>query len=139
VDQLAWNPEWETGFSDIDEQHQRMLREFNDFLDAVQKGIHRDHIKGLLEFLIDYLDTHCEEEELQMRATGYPRLVEHKADHDQKRARARTLLDASSSDPETMLAEVLAFVVDWMENHIKVEDKLMARHLVQFARRAPGG
>jgi hemerythrin len=137
VGRLAWNPEWDTGFPNIDEQHQRLLTEFNDFLDAIQNHIHQEHVGNLLEFLVDFLDTHFEEEEIHMRATHYPRLLEHKAFHDSMRSRTQSLLHSFREDPETVAAEVVDLVMNWVENHISLEDKLMAKHLLQFPRKVP--
>ena len=134
--QLVWNPEWETGFPRIDEQHHQLLSQFNDFLDAVHDGFHREHVTNLLEFLADFLDAHCEEEEIQMRVTSYPRFLEHKAFHDGLRSRVQSLMDASSNDPVGVAAGVVEFVMDWAERHINIEDKLMAKHLIQFSHKA---
>jgi hemerythrin len=131
--QIDWNPEWDTGFPMIDEQHRRLIAEFNDFLDAVKRDFHGEHVENLIEFLIDFLDAHCEEEEFRMRATKYPRLVEHMAFHEHLRTTAKTLADRSDKAPEVFEAEVIAFVLDWIEHHIKVEDTLMAKHLIKFA------
>ena len=133
--QFVWNPEWDTGFPNIDEQHQRVLTEFNDFLDAIQNHFHKEHVTNLLVFLVDFLDSHFEEEEIQMLATNYPGFLEHKAFHDGMRFRVQSLMDTSSKDPEAVTAGVVDFVMDWMENHIRVEDRLMAKHLIQFSRK----
>jgi hemerythrin len=135
VGQFVWNAEWETGFPNLDEQHQRLLAEFNDFLDAIHHDFHREHITNLLEFLADFLEAHFEEEEIHMLATHYPRFLEHKAFHDGMRARVHGLLNPTSDDPEAVAAGVVKFVMDWMENHICVEDKLMAKHLIQVSRK----
>lgn len=132
---LAWNPEWDTGFPNIDEQHQRLLTEFNDFLDAIQNHIHQEHVTNLLEFLVDFLDTHFEEEEIQMRVTHYPRLLEHKAFHDSMRSKAQSLKESFREDPETVATDVVDLVTNWVENHISFEDKLLAKHLLQFSRK----
>ena len=130
---VEWNPEWDTGFPIIDEQHKHLLTEFNDFLDAVKRDFHGEHVRNLIEFLIDFLDAHCEEEEFRMRETKYPRLIEHMAFHDHLRTTANTLADISNKNPEIFAAEVTAFVLDWIERHIKLEDRLMAKHLIQFS------
>ena len=134
---LAWNPEWNTGFPNIDEQHQRLLTEFNDFLDAIQNHFHQEHVTNLLEFLVDFLDTHFEEEEIHMQVTHYPRLLEHKAFHDRMRSKTQSLMESFREDPETVAADVVDILMNWVENHISVEDKLMAKHLLQFSRKGP--
>lgn len=132
--QIAWNPDWETGVPLIDEQHHRLLAEFNDFFEAIHTDLHRTHIENLLEFLLDFLDTHFEEEEHQMRATGYTGLPGHQAYHARMRLRVRSLLKSFREDPAFATADVIAFVQDWMDNHIGVEDKLMAKHILAFNR-----
>ena len=133
--QLVWNPEWETGFPRIDEQHHQLLSQFNDFLDAVHHDFHREHRTNLRDFLGDFLDAHCEEEEIQMLATNYPRFLEHKAFHDHLRSTVQRLVGASSQDPEAVAAGVVDFVMNWMEKHISIEDKLLAKHLIQFSQK----
>jgi len=70
-----------------------------------------------------------------MLATQYPRFLEHKAFHDGMRTRVHGLLNPTSDDPEVVAAGVVDFVMNWMENHICVEDKLMAKHLIQLSRK----
>ncbi len=135
MSQLVWNPEWDTGFPTIDEQHRQLLSQFNDFLNAVHDDFHGQHVRNLLEFLIDFLDAHCEEEEFRMRVTSYPGLEEHLKFHDHLRSTANTLADLSNKDPEDFKAEVTAFVQGWIEQHIMGEDKLMAKHLIQYSRK----
>lgn len=137
VRQIVWNPEWKTGSPLIDEQHRRLLGEFNDFIEATQTEVHSQHIANLLDFLGDFLDAHCEEEELQMQATNYPRFPEHKAFHDGMRAKIQSLTAAFRTDPKTVEEETMAFVMDWIENHITIEDKRMAQHLIQFSQKGP--
>lgn len=137
--QIAWDPEWATGHPVIDEQHRRLLAEFNDFIEASRGEVHSQHVANLLEFLADFLDAHCEEEEIQMRATGYPRLQEHKAYHDGMRAGVQRMIDAIGQNPEAVAADVAGFLDDWMHRHICVEDRLMAAHLIAHARKAEGG
>ncbi len=72
-----------------------------------------------------------------MRATRYPRLAQHMAFHAHLRATASSLARASSRDPEVLAGEVTAFLHEWVEHHIKVEDKLMAQHLIQCSRQEP--
>jgi hemerythrin len=137
MDRLTWNPEWETGYALVDEQHRPLLAEFDEFLDAIEQRVHGQHVANLLEFLVEFLEEHCEEEEIQMRATHYPRLAQHMAFHAHMRATASRLGKAAHQDPEALAEEVTAFLHEWVEHHIKVEDKLMAQHLIHYSRRGP--
>jgi hemerythrin len=133
MDHIIWNSEWKTGFPIIDDQHKRLIFEVNGFLDAANTDFHSVHTANLIEFLIDFLDDHCEEEEYQMWAMKYPKLVEHTASHEHLRTTAKTLADTSGKDQEVFKAEVMAFVLDWIEHHVKGDDTLMAKHLIQFS------
>jgi hemerythrin len=135
VRQIRWNPEWETGYPLIDEQHRQLLGEFNEFITASHQDMHGQHVANLLEFLVDFLDSHCEEEEHQMLATKYARYTEHKLFHDGLRRKVRDLAETFRKDPGAVEAATIDLVLDWMDNHINVEDKLMARHLLAHGRK----
>jgi hemerythrin len=46
-------------------------------------------------------------------------------------------MESFREDPETVATDVVDIVMNWVENHISVEDKLMAKHLLQFSGEAP--
>ncbi len=61
---IIWNPEWmATGIPEVDEQHQELIRHFNEFHEAMVHGKGQATAIRLLGFLADYTETHftCEE------------------------------------------------------------------------------
>lgn len=124
-----WNPAWETGISDIDQQHRELFRQVDDLLLAVHHDEHLEQIPRVLAFLTEYIETHFACEELQMERSAYPGLEVHRAVHDDMRQRASELLAGATEDPEVVTDAVIVFLIDWLVGHIDGEDRLMARHL----------
>lgn len=128
---MAWMQGLATGVAVIDEQHRGLFQKVNALLDACQQGKGKDEIGQVLDFLKDYTVTHFRAEEGLMTAYQYPDVAAHKAKHavfieniDQLRARFEN--DGASSD---VILATNRFVVDWLLNHIRIEDSKVGAFL----------
>ena len=129
---LTWNPAWETGVPQIDEQHRRLLTQFEELLVAIHENHPEERIPGLLAFLSDYVETHFSTEEEHMKETHYPGLSGHKAIHDDMRAQVNQLVARYLEDQSIVSEGVLVFLSDWLIGHINDHDRRMASHLIRF-------
>jgi hemerythrin-like metal-binding protein len=129
---LIWHAGLESGIPLIDEQHRQLLRQFEALLMALHEHRPEVRVPGLLTFLADYVETHFSTEEGYMRAASYPGYLEHKAIHDDMRARVLQLVDAFQLDRANITSEVVDFLSDWLMNHIYEEDRSMAQFLLQI-------
>jgi hemerythrin len=134
---LTWNPAWETGIPQIDQQHRELLDQFGALLAAIHENNPWERIPGLLSFLSDYVDAHFSTEEDHMRATRYPGYVGHKAIHDDMRAQVERLAARYQEDRSSVDDAVLVFLTDWLIDHIQVHDRQMAQHLHRFIDQTP--
>jgi hemerythrin len=130
VTYVTWNPAWETGIHQIDEQHRQLLAQFEGLLAGIHMNQADAQIPGLISFLADYVDTHFLAEEFHMKATKYSGFAEHKAIHEGMRARVAQLVDGCRKDPATLTEEVLDYLSDWLITHINEHDRRMAHHIV---------
>ncbi len=130
---VTWNPAWETGIQQIDEQHRQLLAQFEALLAGIHEKQPEVRIPGLLVFLAEYVDTHFSTEEEHMKATLYPGFPGHKAIHDDMRAQVAQLVAQYDNDPASLTEEVLDFLTGWLIDHINEHDRRMAHHLVRFA------
>jgi hemerythrin len=77
----------------------------------------------ILNRLVQYTQTHFSHEERLMRMHGYPELAAHKAEHD---ALARHVLEFQADFTQGRIAmsvQLLQFLKDWLEHHIKGSDQ----------------
>jgi len=126
---VIWNPAWETGIAQIDEQHRQMLAQIEALLMAIHENHPGDRLPSLLEFLAEYVETHFSNEEEQMQASAYPGFSGHKAIHDRMRAQVAQLVEGYRENPGTMTEEVIDFLTEWLIGHINDHDQRMAKHL----------
>jgi len=136
---LVWNPEWNTGIDLIDEQHQSLLCQVEEIMEAVHLDDVDRRIPALLDFLAVYVEQHFRLEEGKMEAAGYAGLAGHRAIHDDMRQRVATLIAQNRLDPKVVTDAVVDFLTDWLVKHINGEDRRMAKHLIQWAAAHPEG
>jgi hemerythrin-like metal-binding protein len=129
---VMWNPEWETGVDQIDQQHRQLLAKLEDLFLAIHEDQHGDRISGILTFLANYVETHFATEEFHMQATDYPGFSAHKAIHDALRVQVAELIDGFGKDPAVMTEAVVDYLQSWLINHIDIEDRRMALHLIRL-------
>ena len=134
---LVWNPDWETGFQMIDDQHRELFRR----VDALMSAIHMDDAKqtvpGLLNFLADYVVQHFQAEEAEMITAQYPGLVAHQQIHEEMRGKVAAMLQQFETDPTCITDDVLEFITEWLVLHINGVDRQMAHHLIRWAAAHP--
>jgi hemerythrin-like metal-binding protein len=129
---LAWNPDWETGIRQIDQQHRELFAQVEILMNAIHNDEAAGRIPNLLKFLANYVDVHFQDEETAMKGSNYPGLASHQAIHDDMRGKVAALLIEFQKDPTVVTDQVLDFISEWLVNHINGEDRRMARHLIQW-------
>lgn len=115
------------GIDAIDNQHKKLVDIANRLHDTYMAGhdyeVRPKHILGdIIDELIEYTKIHFASEEKMMADAHYPKLKEHKEMHkklvaqvmDQKRK-----FEESGGDAD----DLVEFLLDWLGNHIKKEDK----------------
>ena len=128
---VMWNPEWETGVVLIDQQHRHLLAQLESLFVAVHENNPAERIPGILAFLAGYVETHFSTEEFHMKATGYPGFLAHKAIHDDLRSQVAQLIEGFKEDPTIVTEAVIDYLTNWLINHIDIEDRRMALHLIR--------
>ncbi len=128
---IRWTKALSVGIADVDAQHQELFRRARAFADGLAGRSPRE-VGLLLSYLRAYAVTHFDEEEEVMRAAGYPRLRNHKAEHDRF---MRDLLKMSRQQekrrgPGVAPAELARWLEDWLVEHVSTTDGAMARFLL---------
>ena len=118
---------WESSFSvnvaEIDAQHQKIIGFINDLNDAMKQGKGKEALGTILNDLIEYTATHFKFEEQYFDKFGYVNTAEHKQHHAKLVSEVIGFRDSFQSGKLGVTVEVLTFLVNWLKNHILVEDK----------------
>lgn len=117
---MKWIAEYNTGIDVIDDQHKRILEYINE-IENIHIIIDRVKVKGILDNIIDYTQSHFTFEESLQEEADYQYRIPHKRVHDlfiKKIESYRSRFEQGDSI-ESELHEVLS---KWLINHIQHDD-----------------
>ena len=123
-----WRPEYETGNTLVDEQHQALFSIINALNNAMLEGYGEKLLVETLQSLKDYTAVHFDTEEQYMLANQYPDYEEHRRKHNALKARVLEFEQQQNQDLGRLAISVSHFLTDWLIDHIKTEDLKMIRY-----------
>ena len=123
---FTWNPIFETGVEFIDQDHLKIIEEYEKLYKLMKKGNGHEFCKDLIDFLDNYIDTHFSAEEAYMNASEYPDSENHIAKHRFFTNKVINLKEdlifpVSNED----LIKINLFIKEWLIQHILYEDQKM--------------
>ncbi|MCG8527708.1 MAG: bacteriohemerythrin [Opitutales bacterium] len=124
---IQWSEKYETGVSEIDNQHKEIISQLNRLHDAIVSGLGKDVILDILEFAGNYASKHFSYEENCMNKYKCPVAKENEEAHRafiQRFEEIKTQLSGSDVDTKIVL-DVYRELRDWIKSHIlKVDTNL---------------
>lgn len=132
---IQWSADYELGLSEIDLQHQALVKLLGDAWRAVVRN-DREQALHLIRRLEHYTVVHFAEEEAFMRSIGFPELSAHKLRHDAFTRRIAEEAYKLESGGDLSL-DLFHFLRDWLLRHILVEDRKYADFEAQQQTRSP--
>ena len=120
---FQWTPELSVNVKEIDNQHKQLVNLINLLHDSMKSGKGKDVMGKVLNDLTDYTVYHFGTEERLFQKYGYIEYPQHKKEHDDL---TKQVLDVKSKfevGQTTVTIEVMNFLKDWLNNHIKHSDK----------------
>ena len=133
---LTWIPELDTGISEVDKQHRRIVEYINELHDARIDG-NREGVAAVLAETVDYTLSHFAFEEQLMIDAGYMFSGPHKKVHELFVRRVGEF-KARFEAGEDVAEELHSMLSRWLFNHIRNDDKgfIEAVSMYQKARAA---
>lgn len=125
---FQWTDLLSIGIREIDEQHKRLVRLFNELGEVMKYGKGEERIRKTLTDLLDYTRYHFSAEEDFMRRNGYPHLEQHRAQHEELTRKVREYQEKYSNQ-EYVVTEVMRLLRGWLFSHIAETDLQIADFL----------
>ncbi len=126
---FIWTEALRTGHDEIDRQHQKLYEAFHGLSRLLTvPGVHIDYWFGMvMRQADDYVLNHFRDEEALQAEIGYPRLGEHKKQHegivdDLKKHRAVIVKLKTNPEKIEEAEKLMRFLSDWLEKHVLIED-----------------
>lgn len=117
---IAWTADLNTGIDLIDSQHRQILDHINQ-LEAAHSAGERDHVRSVLNELLEYTISHFAFEESLQEDAGYAFAKPHKKVHELFSKRAKEYI-ARFERGEDVTLELHSMLLSWLINHIKRDD-----------------
>jgi hemerythrin-like metal-binding protein len=119
---LTWSENYSVGDAEMDSQHKRLFQTLNKLHDAMLTPRSGEACDQVIQFLLEYAQSHFSAEEALMLRIGYPAYSVHKAAHDQFAGKVKAM-QARAVNGEQLARELFDFLNDWLLRHILVMDK----------------
>lgn len=127
---LVWTSQYEVGNSDIDAEHQMLVKIIGKIQQAVLDNASLTMLDRLLLELLKYVEFHFFSEENRMLEVGYPGLHRHRQAHKELLAALRGMLPEAGNELRDMDA-FLRFLIEWFTTHAGTEDRTFTDYLRQ--------
>lgn len=117
---MQWDETMSVGVTELDNQHQNLIALINEAYEAIRK--HDEHaLTSLIDQMREYAVLHFHSEEEYMEKHGYPKIEEHKAQHDKFNDQVDEFQQKLFE--KTNLSQIFVFLSRWLTGHIMNEDK----------------
>ena len=120
---IKWTEEdYGTSVAACDEQHQELFNRVNALNDVIPGG-ERSAIGSALDSLIEYVIEHFQSEEQMMEQKGYADLEAHRKLHAELIDTCADLQGKFHANKAEVGSDTMAFIKDWLDNHIPIIDR----------------
>lgn len=120
---IEWNANYETGITQMDLQHKRLVDIINRLHDAMREGKGNAVITQVLKELVNYTMTHFTAEEKLMEQCKYAGLGVQKQQHEQFVKQIKQYQEQAEKGALSLTLTVSNFLKNWLLNHIQNLDK----------------
>ncbi len=120
---FQWTPELSVNVKEIDNQHKQLVNLINLLHDSMKSGKGKDVMGKVLNDLTDYTVYHFGTEERLFQKYGYIEYPQHKKEHDDLTKQVLDVKSKFEAGQTTVTIEVMNFLKDWLNKHIKHSDK----------------
>jgi hemerythrin len=127
---FVWDQKYAVGVREIDQQHQHLIQMINDLQQALVAERGQQALGQTVSRMLDYAAYHFSTEEELLSSTGYPLYDSHRQEHEGFATKARELRQRVDGGRFVLTLEVINFLRDWLSQHILVNDKKYAPHLL---------
>ena len=119
---VQWTDKLNLGVQLVDEQHRMLCSYINDLYSAMKHNSAKDELATIMQHLREYTASHFSTEEQLFEHSAYPHTREHKEVHRRFVSRLEEFESQIKNGTTTVSMDLLAFLKDWLINHIQGTD-----------------
>jgi len=132
MESFKWGPQFVTGISDVDDQHQALVAMINSFGEAIAEStLNEDFIFSTIKELATYAQAHFHSEEKLMTSVQLDlrHIGNHLDQHNDFVTNITNLTEKIDVEKTKDSRSLFEYLIHWLAYHILVVDKNMARQI----------
>ena len=126
---LEWRDEYRIGIDEVDSEHKALIDMINGACTLIEPGASNDDLERALGEIYAVCTAHFALEEKDMRLRSYPRLLEHKEDHERLLDDIRDLMDYVAAHGVLDRDTFSVRLSDWFGIHFRTHDARLHTYL----------
>ncbi len=126
---FSWSDVYSLEHPQIDREHQALFAMAGELHSAMLGGGGSAVLGDLLACLVNYTKVHFSHEEALMRRHRYGAMDAHVAEHRMLAGQVVELQRKFAAGKITITMETMQFLRDWLDQHIRRSDQLVAQHI----------
>ena len=130
---FEWHNEYSVQIGSVDAQHKVLFGLAQELFTAMNAGRSKAALARILDRLVQYTQVHFAHEERLMQKHRYPAFQAHKAEHEALIRKVLEFQQEFQQGKVTISVQLLQFLRDWLEKHIKGSDQRYSPFLRQQA------
>ena len=123
MNNLQWSEEYAVGIESIDREHRVLFDLYNELRGSILRGESRSMTAAKLEMLGEFTEKHFGDEEQLMAESGYPRLEEHRALHQQLSRQVQEMQERFRDTGNILTVDALGFIYESLNEHTLRDDR----------------
>ncbi|MGA7828743.1 MAG: bacteriohemerythrin [Geobacteraceae bacterium] len=127
---FTWKDQFSVHVQEMDAQHREYFEFLNEMHDAVMRVDKKEVLERMFYNLRKYAEQHFVDEESLMRKVNYPDLALQQQQHALFITHLRELQDSYKEQQIAIPESTLAFMKDWLLEHILQQDKKYGEYLL---------
>ncbi|MFC1554618.1 bacteriohemerythrin [candidate division KSB1 bacterium] len=131
---IDWSEKNNVGIKIIDNQHSKIIEQFNRVEKVMEMGTHNRQLKSEIEKLEEIIETHFATEERYMKNNHYPEMNNHINEHGIYLKNIYLIKNAISlkSKKSVIFQTISLQIVNWYTNHISTHDSKLSEFLIDM-------
>ena len=127
---LPWSDNYSVHIRAIDSDHKELFGTVNQLHEAIEQRRSHEEVSFTINLLARYVKEHFAREEQIMAQYGYPKLAQHKGQHQRLKHMVQAIRRIHDEAPDRLdPKKLLTFLSDWLTNHIIRSDMEYAAYL----------
>ncbi len=125
-----WEDSFYVNIDSLDKQHKKIVDLINNAHKELTEEKRPDESGKIIEELLEYTEYHFEFEENLLEKYSYPAITTHIKQHEDLRKKVSSLKNDLDMGEGIEPLNLLAFLVDWLQDHIVGSDKKYSSLLI---------